>query len=270
MKSFTLWQLPEQTHTQMMSYVLQTPNGKVIVVDGGTAGDAPYLLQFLENLGGKVEAWFLTHPHSDHLGAIIKILNQPTDLQIECVYTSLPSKEWSAKYDSPNGNATSAAIRQALQDSSTKAVELSLGENFIFDEVNFKVLGIKNEDILTGTTNNSSIVLRVWDSSKSVLFLGDLGPEAGEKLLKGNYTKDLHADYVQMAHHGQDGANEDVYQMIHPTYCLWPTPIWLWNNDQGDGEGMGPWKTFETRSWIEKLGVKRNYVTGVDGLIKIE
>lgn len=40
---FTLWQLPPQTGTQMNCYILRTQSGKVIVIDGGNAGDAPYL-----------------------------------------------------------------------------------------------------------------------------------------------------------------------------------------------------------------------------------
>ena len=46
---FTLWQLPNQTPTQMMSYVIQTPHKKVLVIDGGNAGDAPYLRDFIRN-----------------------------------------------------------------------------------------------------------------------------------------------------------------------------------------------------------------------------
>ena len=38
--------------------------------------------------------------------------------------------------------------------------------------------------------------------------------------------------------------------------CLWPTPSWLWTNLDGNG----PFRTLETRQWIEELGVKENYV----------
>ena len=33
-----------------------------------------------------------------------------------------------------------------------------------------------------------------------------------------------------MAHHGQDGVEMDVYRVIKPEICLWPTPDWLWDN----------------------------------------
>jgi len=35
---FSLWQLPSQTRSQMMSYVLSTRGGKVMVIDGGNRG----------------------------------------------------------------------------------------------------------------------------------------------------------------------------------------------------------------------------------------
>lgn len=265
---FTLWQLPEQTPSQMMSYVLRTPNGKVIVIDGGMAGDAPYLRQFIKGLGGEVEAWFLTHPHVDHVSAFINILRNPDGIKIGPIYASLPTEEWMLKYD-PQYAASLINLNKALKETGRAAVELTCGQDFVFDRVNFKVLAVKNTEILTGTANNSSVVLRIWDSTKSVLFLGDTGLESGEKLLRDKYASYLPSDYVQMAHHGQDGAGEEVYKAIKPSYCLWTTPLWLWNVDNGGGTGSGPWKTLETRKWIENLGVKRNYVTGVDGLVEI-
>ena len=46
--------------------------------------------------------------------------------------------------------------------------------------------------------------------------------------------------------------------MIRPKLCLWPTPDWLWENDASvfQGPNPGPWKTLETRSWMEHLGYK--------------
>ena len=58
---FSLWQLPSQTRSQMMSYVLSTRGGKVMVIDGGNRGDAPELREFLEPLGNRIHAWFLSH-----------------------------------------------------------------------------------------------------------------------------------------------------------------------------------------------------------------
>jgi hypothetical protein len=52
---------------------------------------------------------------------------------------------------------------------------------------------------------------------------------------------------------------------VNPKYCLWPTPKWLWDNDQGNGKNTGPWKTLEVRSWMENLNVEKNYIMA-DGI----
>ena len=72
-----------------------------------------------------------------------------------------------------------------------------------------------------------------------------------------------------MSHHGQAGATKELYEAVKPTICLWPTQEWAWNNDNGNGENSGPWKTLETRNWMEELGVKQNYIEK-DGDIKIK
>ena len=72
-----------------------------------------------------------------------------------------------------------------------------------------------------------------------------------------------------MSHHGQSGATKELYKEISPKICLWPSPDWLWNNDSGAGENSGPWKTLETRKWMEELGVTKNYIEK-DGDITIK
>lgn len=268
-KSFTLWQLPEQTHSQMMSYVIRTPNGKVIAIDGGTAGDAAYLRKFLVGLGGHVDAWFFTHPHSDHIDAPMEIIKDPQGIKIDRIYASDLDQAAVKEYE-PGDAHTQIALDSLMRDVHRATIEMATGAEFIFDGVHFDVLAIRNPEIHANYVNNSSVVLRVWDAGKSVIFLGDLGSEAGHKLVQGPYGSKLKSDYCQMAHHGQSGARDDVYKAIHPTYCLWTTPKWLWENNQGKGYNTGPWTTFETRKWADELGVKRNYVTWIDGLVEID
>lgn len=73
------------------------------------------------------------------------------------------------------------------------------------------------------------------------------------------------ADYVQVFHHGNDGADFSFYEVVHPDYCLWPSPLWLWGNDNGGGYDSESWTTMETRQWMKDLDVKRNFVSGVYG-----
>ncbi|MCC6694292.1 MAG: MBL fold metallo-hydrolase [Candidatus Hydrogenedentes bacterium] len=267
--SFTLWQLPNQTSSQIMSYVIKTVHGKVIVIDGGMAGDAPYLTEFLTGLGGNIEAWFITHPHDDHFNALGEILKQPGTLTIGSIYGSLPDAAWIEQWGNDGEKKSYGAFVQALNGAGRKVEELSLGQVLEIDGIQIEILGVKNPELTKNAINNSSIVVRIADVKKSILFLGDLGLEGGEKLLKGPYASRLPSDYVQMAHHGQNGVSEAVYQQIRPTYCLWPTPKWLWDNDNGGGPGSGPWRTLEVRAWMDKMAIKKHYVM-FEGVHRIE
>ena len=63
---------------------------------------------------------------------------------------------------------------------------------------------------------------------------------------------------VQMAHHGQNGVSKEAYEKIAPTLCLWPIPIWVYQNAQG------VYQTTEVRNWMAAMGVKYHLVAGVD------
>ena len=266
---FTLWQLPSQGPTQMMSYVIQSTSGKVLVVDGGMTCDGDYLRGFLEERGGRVDGWFITHPHQDHVDALTWILSNPCDLEIDQIYLSFPTLEWVEQHE--DGAATTLkSFYTAMEGARKIHTELNPGDTFDFDEIHIEIIGVKNTNITRNAINNSSLVMRCSDSTKSVLFTGDIGVRAGDRILETTNHQKLKSVYVQMAHHGQGCAGKNFYEAVDPDYCLWPTPLWLWDNNNGGGKGSGPWGTLETRKWMEELNVKSNYVSGISGLIEIK
>ena len=266
-ETFTLWQLSSQINTIGNSYIILTSNGKVVVMDGGVKEEAPYLRGFLAALGNEVEAWFISHPHGDHIGALSEIINEPKDIVIKTVYHSAYSP---AFCDAEKGAAAYiTAFYDALNASGISIVNYTKpGTQIEIDGVNFKILAVTNEDILVNAFNNSCMVVRVWDKKKSILFLGDLGQEAGDRLLNSDFRKELDCDYVQMAHHGQQGVSREFYRAIKFSACLWPTPSWVYNNDVGGGFNTHILKTIEIRELMEELGITKQYLS-FEGLHKI-
>lgn len=255
----TLIQLHNNSPRQMMGYVLVMKN-KTIVVDGGLKEDASNLIDNINRVGGgKVDVWFITHPHMDHAQAFMEIVEN-TDIKIEKVYVTLNDLDWYKQYETARIEEIEKFFNIIQSDKiKDKVEEVTLNQKIKIDNVQCEILGIKNPEITTNPINNSSMVIKMSINNKSILFLGDTGKESGEKLLK-NQKEKLKSDIVQMAHHGQSGANKDVYEAIQPQTCLWPTPEWLWNNDSGTGYNTGNWATLETRKWIEELQVKTNYI----------
>jgi beta-lactamase superfamily II metal-dependent hydrolase len=265
---FIMWQLPSQINTIGNSYVFIMNNGKIAVMDGGMKEETSYLRGFLAALGNEIEAWFISHPHSDHAGALNEILKNPGDIRIRNIYHSEFSETFYLENE-PEYSELTAEFYSNLKKSGINVINIpEPGYTLKIGQTSFMVLSVKNEDIKENPYNNSSITIKVWDRSKSMLFLGDLGNEGGDRLLNGPHRKDLDCDYIQLAHHGQRGVRKDFYRSIKFKACLWPTPSWLYNNDNGKGYNSGEWETIEIRNLMNELRIKEHYIS-FKGLVKI-
>jgi beta-lactamase superfamily II metal-dependent hydrolase len=264
-ESFVIWQLPSQVDTIGNSYVIRTVNGKVIVMDGGYEAEKDYLRGFIDALGGKVDAWIISHPHDDHITALVALLDNPKGLKIEKIYHSRFSTD--ALIDGES--ESTAQITRKFYSQLDKATDIVVedchpGDEFEIDGVNFKILSEQNPEFAQRNPyNNSSMVVKMWDREKSFIFLGDLGVEGGQKLLDSQYAGDLECDYLQMAHHGQAGCDKKFYETVKFRACLWPSPTWVYNAE------MGQLRTAEVRGWIKELGITEHYVSN-EGLVRIE
>ena len=264
----TIIQLSPQTSKQMMGYIIKTKNEKLIVIDGGNAEDAENLINKINENGGQVDFWFITHAHDDHAGAFVEIANK-TDIKINNIYISLNDYSWYEKYEPGRIDFTKKLIDTIDSKKNISNVkEPKINEVTKIDNVNAEILQIKNPEITENAGNEQSVIIKFHIGDKSLLILGDIGQEGSLKLLNNQKHK-LKSDYVQMSHHGQNGATRKLYEVISPKVCLWPTTSWLWDNDSGEGYGTGTWKTLEVRSWMEELGVNENYVAK-DGDIVIK
>lgn len=266
-ETFTLWQLPSQVNTIGNSYVIRSANGKIFVMDGGGEDEKSYLKGFIEALGSKVDAWFISHLHNDHMGALKLLLEEPNGLEIDRIYHSRFTDEqlsregegWQRYYEA------FYALLDTIEG--VEVIDCHSGDELEIDGVNFKILSEKNPEIKD--FNNSSMVIKMWDKHKSFIFLGDLGVKGGNKLLASEYAADLECDYLQMAHHGQAGCSKGFYEAVKFRACLWPTPSWVYNNDLGQGFNTGGLKTIEVRGWMDELGITEHY-RSFEGLVKIE
>ena len=258
-----LMMLSPDAASQMESFLIKTKSGKIIMIDGGTENETAHLKDIIRQRGGHVSAWLITHPHSDHVGALTKILEDPNSgITIDAIYYNFAPIEWyhaNEEYRAQMVADCMAALSKLSP--SQNHPNIQKGDIITVDDVTIRVM---NQPYLfqTNAINNSSVAFRVEMNGKRILFLGDMGIPAGNSFLN-EYRNELHelqADIVQMAHHGEQGVDHNVYEAVKPKICLWCCPEWLWNNDNGGGMNSGPWKTLEVRGWMRQLGVKIHVV----------
>lgn len=272
-----LYMLSSTTDTIHTAFVLQS--GKtVIAVDGGFPHEAEHLHRVLLQLGGKVDAWFLTHAHDDHISALFTMLQQYQDIQVGKVYCGFPPDEylcaWQPRQRMLSTQELLDTMRGTLKMRNIPLIAVEKGNCYAFDGFCIRVLRTPDASITYNAVNNSSCVYRVEmeKTGESILFLGDLGVEGGHQLLESTDPALLRADYVQMAHHGQRGVSRQVYEAIRPRFCLWCTPSWLWDNVGPGGKNTGHYQTPEVRGWMDSLGsVEKHYrMTDGDQIIELD
>ncbi|MBR3837356.1 MAG: MBL fold metallo-hydrolase [Clostridia bacterium] len=268
--------LGNTTEYQMFGALILTEH-HALIVDGGLMEDASALYELLCQKGiNKIDAWFFTHPHHDHLGAFMAFCRDRRDVTVERLYLNFPHRE--TLRECPAHKAHGGVERQMWEEIwdllegpfRQRFTTIQRGDTFFFDELTLNVLRVYNPafDRKRNFVNNSSAVFRLDTPSHRLLLLGDLGVEGGEELMRLATPEELDADYTQMAHHGQKGVTRACYEYLRPRRCIWPTPATIWNNIGADGPGSGKWDTLETRSWMEELGVGE-HIIAKDGTFKL-
>lgn len=278
-----MYQLTE-TSEFMMSFVIITKNDNVIIVDGGRKEDMPLLKEYV---GGRhISAWILTHPHSDHISGLVSEFkeNDGKDFDIEKIYYHFPEYDIENKdvpdydYYVEEMNEILPAFLEVLPKFKDKTYIPEKGEKITVDEVTIDFIYTWHKDLVSNLMNDSSLVFKLSTSDKSVLFLGDLGPEGGDILYEESRDI-LKSDIVQMAHHGHMNCSMEIYAAIAPKVCLWCCADWLYNEPEipwylSDREKLKKmhrqrmYGTAVTRKWMDALGVTEHYITK-DGTQKI-
>ena len=269
----TLYQLTDSN--QMNSYVIHTENNKLMIFDGGYERNLTDIVTLAKELTGaavpEVDAWFLTHAHGDHVGAFIALMNeQVPSLNVKKVYYNIPSRTYVEKHDGLTTYDAMVAALDKLPEGVGVVVEQ--GDVVTVDGLPVEVLLTVDEeaDVIQGgvAINESSVVFRLTVGGQRVLFLADIYHNSSSRLAFA-YKNDLQADVVQVAHHGAQGAYFELYKLIAPKACLWPTPQWLWDNNAGTGYDTGSWDTIELYEYLRDVcGVTKHYVAK-DGVQKL-
>lgn len=274
-----LYQLTE-TSKFMMSFVIVTKNNNCIVIDGGREEDMPLLKEYVGSR--HISAWILTHPHSDHISGIMSEIkkNNLADFDVEKIYYNFPPISLMDKTeDVPDVKYYVSEFNDGLVEFVNETEPLikdishivKQGESIQIDECKIDFIFTFHDGIYSNMMNDASLVFKVNAPNKSVLFLGDLGPDGGDILFRESRHL-LKSDIVQMAHHGHMNVGMEVYAAVMPEACLWCCPEWLYNeaevpNYLSDVEKLRKMKrirmygTAVTRGWMELLGAKKHYVT---------
>ncbi|MGE5454509.1 MAG: ComEC/Rec2 family competence protein [Methylocystaceae bacterium] len=172
-------------------FLLKSPSGKYMLVDGGPGEQATDTLATLNQLGVKtLDVLLVSHVHEDHIGGLSTIL---AALPVKVTYL-------------PAISTTTRAYEQlwlGLKQNKSQIGRAQAGDSLDWDNaVKVTVLG----PVKAGyeELNDSSLVLRVEFAQTSFLFTGDMTRQAEDDLLAQRLIKPV--TVLKVAHHGSNGS----------------------------------------------------------------
>lgn len=188
--------------------LLQTDSHSILI-DGGESESGMDIVQMLRSLDiRRLDGIINSHPHSDHIGGIVDVLEQ---VPVDALY--LPQTT-----DTQDSNAW--AYENVLEIATEKQIpvytpacceKLSLGAA----ELEFLLVNAAESVDL----NDSSLVCRVTCGERRFLFTGDLGASGEEALLNAGYA--LSADVLKVGHHGSGASTTpDFLAAVSPDYAV--------------------------------------------------
>lgn len=214
-------------------YTIYHPDKGLIVIDGGWTEDADYVREIINSYGNIIDAWILTHPHQDHIGAFNTIYPDLQNIEIKTIYTvdmaSPKTCKKRAKWDSVD------AYKDFLALNIPEIHYLYSGDSLKICDLTFDIYNTYDDhvkELSRDYLNDGSMMFKVTAESESFLFCSDVGTAMNDELLK-RWNENLKADYLQMGHHGYGGLNDDFYQMVNPEIAFFDAPDWLMYDTTG-------------------------------------
>lgn len=226
------------------SILIQTPQGKNILIDAGTSTYGPIIAQFLRNKGiSKIDALIATHPHADHIGGMSHIIQ---NFEIASIYM-------------PKASTTTQTFENLLLTIQTKGLKINSARAGIIlsidSTINAKFIAPISENY--NDLNQFSAVLRITYQSTSFLFAGDAGQLSENQMLSSGET--LRSDVLKVGHHGSStSTTQDFLNAVNPTIAIISV---------GEGNRYGH-PTQEVLNRLSKLGTTV-YRTDMHGTITL-
>jgi len=202
------------------SILVKTPS-KNVLIDGGPTEAGATLLTYLSAYHvTKIDLLIATHPHADHIGGLVSLLQSNMPVQ-DIVYNGY-------NYSSTvtfNTWKNLALTHNLTQGSRNQIYSISPTINFtIISPTNPTQFGSAANEI-----NDNSIVMKLQVGNTSAMFTGDAQFDSEQSMLSSGY--DLHSQILKVGHHGSSTSTSQAFlNAVIPTYAVISAGI---NNQYG-------------------------------------
>lgn len=175
-----------------------------VLIDGGDR--SPSVTVYLQDyVDGTLEVMIATHPHADHIGGLIAVLDA---FDVEEIWL--------------NGDTSTSNIYADFMDrvgvEGAEVKEATRGDTIVVDGLNFNVL--HPVEPLFDDTNNNSIVLMLSYGDIDFLFTGDAEAEAEASIIATGVPADI--EILKVGHHGSRSSSSQAFlNIVQPEVAIY-------------------------------------------------
>lgn len=181
-------------------------NGENMLVDCGEYAEADKVKEYLESRGVRNFKYVIgTHPHSDHIGGLDKIIENYT---VETLI--MPEKSNDAPFFE--------YVLRAIKSSGLKITKPVVGQVYNLGDAQFTIIAPISdyEDI-----NNVSVGIRLVYGNTAFVLCGDAEKMAETDIVNHFNGENLSADVLKLGHHGSSTSSCDAFlDAVNPSFAI--------------------------------------------------
>ncbi|MDO5702653.1 MAG: MBL fold metallo-hydrolase [Lachnospiraceae bacterium] len=234
--TWTVTQYAGSKNYQSMFYTIRDQKGRLAVIDGGWEDNADSVLRVIEENGGTVDAWIITHPHPDHVGALNGILRRglTNRIRIKKIITVSVDEAYYKKTAKAHDSFSTYTDFKNLSKN-IKTVYVRENDTLDLLGLKMKVLNAWSKDLRKYTSsicNCGSMMFRLDGKKTSMLFCADVMKKVEASIIK-KHGADLAATYVQCSHHGNHGLSKTFYDYVKAKGAFIDAPSFMTEDKTG-------------------------------------
>ncbi len=183
------------------SFLIQAPNGRQLLIDGGKDSKVLRELVNVMPVGDRsIDVVIATHPDADHVGGLASVLSR---YQVDLFMTTQAASDTDVYME----------LMKLVADQQIPAYYARHGITLMLDrqhQTRFSIL-FPDRDTSGWETNTASIVGRLDIGKTSALFTGDSPLSIEQYLAKKADPKSIDVDILKLGHHGSKTSSSLEY-----------------------------------------------------------